>query len=90
MAVFITSQQSSNGVRTFTRDPKVAKAPIGYVINAHCDDATIFAGRYVAPVGFADDLGPGKGGKKGWKLRRDAVAAMQEAISLGILQELAA
>jgi|WetSurMetagenome_2_1015567.scaffolds.fasta_scaffold576077_1 hypothetical protein len=82
MSIFQTTNH--NGV-SFTRAPFVGRNPHnrGWVINAYSNDADLYNGRYIFAVGFADQV---NGGHIAFRLKRDAVAAMREAIALGILK----
>lgn len=81
MSFFQTSRQSDNKV--FNRNPSVGRNPYGkgWVINARHESD--YMGQYVMAVGFADAL---PDGRIAFRLKRDASAAMGEAIKLGILR----
>jgi len=83
MAIFKTTNHK--GI-TFTRDARVVRNPYnkGWVIEAFSNDADLYAGRYVKSVGFADETTTR--GNIAFKYKRDAIAAMKEAIGLGILK----
>ncbi len=83
MSVFITS--SAKG-ETFTRAAYVSRAPYqprGWAIFAYSDDTSLYGGSYIKDVGYADTLTVGT--KVPFRLKRDATAALREAVALGIL-----
>lgn len=85
MPVFDTA----NRTHSFTRNPKVARGiQKGWVIVAYCDDETMYGGSYTRAVGFAS-FNPGGSGYIAFRLKRDAKAAMAEAIADGILKVVA-
>jgi hypothetical protein len=87
MAFFKTTRERDG--LNFSRAPYVSKqAPYGWVIVAHSDDETLYNGQYTKIVGAADYVAAHGGRWIGWRLKRDAKAAMAEAISLGILKEV--
>lgn len=87
MSVFQTA--NARGV-SFTRNPHLRRNPYGkgWVIYAYSDDATLYDGKYIKPVGWADQV-RGDGATNGYiafRLKRDCNAALREAVGLGILQ----
>ena len=84
MSVFTTSRH--DGV-TFSRAPYVSKeSPYGWVIIAHSDDTSLYGGHYTKIIGAADYVAAHGGRWIGYRLKRDAKAAMAEALALGILK----
>lgn len=86
MSVFKTVANIRGENITFTRAPAVRKSHVGkgWVIVALSDDESLYNGQYAKVVGYAGDAP--NNGCIAFRLKRDAVAAMNEAISLGILQ----
>jgi len=82
MSVFKTLDH--NGV-LFQRDPSVTQiaGTKGWVIKAHSNDESLYGGQYVRVIGWADEHAGAR--MIGFRLKRDAKAAMREAVNLGIL-----
>lgn len=70
---------------TFQRSPRVARNTHGkgWVIEAFSNDPSYYNGSYMRAVGFADEVPTGH---VAFRLKRDAVVAMKDAINLGILK----
>lgn len=87
MATFITTFKIDGKPVTFNRKAKVAKSQFlkGWVIQANEETGTFYNGNYVRNVGWLDDLG--NDGKLPFHLKRDAEAALANAVNLGILHK---
>ena len=84
MAFFKTTRYDN---LNFGRAPYVSKeSPYGWVIIAHSDDTSLYGGHYTKIIGAADYVAAHGGRWIGYRLKRDAKAAMAEALSLGILK----
>jgi len=85
MSVFKTSHLVNGQVITFAANPYVSRdiASRGWLISAHSLTGE-YGGHYVRYIGWADEV-PGIG-PRAFRTKRDAKAAMAEAISLGILK----
>lgn len=84
MAVFQTTRSNGDtfNLRPF---PSKARPGKGWFISAY--HATNYGGHNVSVVGWADSV---PGGVIAFRLKRDAVAAINEGLALGILHQDAA